>query len=68
MDGSLADDFLTHEGMISTVLGECMKEENAGTPIGDKLDKTPMVGWGSMLEQVCCYYFLFVFVFIYIMF
>lgn len=47
---SLADDFLAHEGMISTVLGDCIKED--GAVIGDKHEKGPLMGWGSMLEQV----------------
>ena len=47
---SLADDFLAHEGMISTVLGDCIKED--GAVIGDKHEKVPLMGWGSMLEQV----------------
>ena len=60
---SLTDNFLAHEGMISTVLGDCMKEDNTGPPIGDKLDKAPLMGWGSMLEQVCCCYYHLLFCF-----
>ena len=56
---SLTDDFLAHEGMISTVLGDCMKEDTSGPSIGDKHDKTPLMGWGSMLEQVSYCYYLF---------
>ena len=47
---SLTDDFLAHEGMISTVLGDCMKQE--GAVIGDKHDKGPLMGWNNVLEQV----------------
>ena len=56
---SLADDFLAHEGMISTVLGDCIKEE--GAVIGDTHEKVPLMGWGSMLEQVNMELFYFIF-------
>ena len=49
---SLADDFLAHEGMISTVLGEYMREESNGASIGEKQEKSALVGWGGMMEQV----------------
>ena len=55
---SLADDFLAHEGMISTVLGDYMKDSNAAI-IGEKQDKSALVGWGAMMEQVMRILFIF---------
>ncbi|KAI6656535.1 Zinc finger CCHC domain-containing protein 24-like isoform X1 [Oopsacas minuta] len=46
---SFVNDFLAHEGMLSNVLGDCIKADEA--VIGGKHENGPLMGWGNMLEE-----------------